>query len=75
MNGIIVVTDEDNIVASNSKRLRGLKTEMCYKIFNIDNLIELDKMIKLNTENKTWYGRGSEINGYRVFAFLMKKSI
>lgn len=75
MNGIIVVTDDDNIVASNSKRLRGLKTEMCYKIFNIDNLIELDKMIKLDTENKTWYGRGSEINGYRVFAFFNEKKV
>lgn len=75
MNGIIVVTDDDNIVASNSKRLRGLKTEMCYKIFNIDNLIELDKMIKLDTENKTWYGRGSEINGYRLFAFFNEKKV
>lgn len=75
MNGIIVVTDDDNIVASNSKRLRGLKTEMCYKIFNVDNLIELDKMIKLDTENKTWYGRGSEINGYRVFAFFNEKKV
>ena len=75
MNGIIVITDDDNIVASNSKRLRGLKTEMCYKIFNIDNLIELDKMIKLHTENKIWYGRGSEINGYKVFAFFNEKKV
>lgn len=32
-------------------------------------------MIKLNTENKTWYGRGSEINGYRVFAFFNEKKV
>lgn len=75
MNGIIVITDENKVVATNSKRLKNLKTEECYKIFNIKNFLELDKMVKIKTEDREWYGRGASVNKYKIYAFFPIKEV
>ena len=74
---VIVVTDGEMVISSNSPSLRGLAVEEC----PITNVVDNDRMqedatlIKLKQNGTVWYGMHAMYRGYYLYAFLGANSI
>lgn len=69
-NGVIVVTDGENVLTSNDKRLHGKSSADSMKLYQGVFKPWRYGLIRLQSDRQTWYGGRETVNGYTLYAFF-----
>ena len=69
MNGIVVVSDGENVISSNSTDLQGMTMEECRTMYRSGGLQE-GAITRLRSNQGTWYGTKARASGYDLFVLF-----
>ncbi len=70
MNGMVVVCDEERVVSSNNARLLNKSAEECKTLFSGEFNPDEDNIVKLKSDNGTWFGKKAATGAYTVYMFF-----
>ena len=76
MNGIVAVTDDKQVLSSNSEKLLSVKPGEYHDIFTPDIYTgDEHRMIHLESTGGSWYGEIKQMKDYTLYAFFPKTAI
>ena len=70
MKGVISVCEDSVVVSTNQPEVLGKSLEELRDFYNSDLKDDSDEIIRIEPQNKTWYGRKDKMGNYVIYVFI-----